>query len=45
MTSGLMLLIASKEHSKITKQVRMKFMEVEFDRVDKDKSGFSTKKN
>jgi hypothetical protein len=41
----LMLLIASKEHSKITKQVRMKFMEVEFDRVDKDKSGFSTKKN
>lgn len=35
----LMLLIAPNEHGKITKQEWMKFMEAEFDRLDKDKSG------
>lgn len=35
----LMLLIAPNEHGKITKQEWMKFMEAEFDRLDKNKSG------
>jgi hypothetical protein len=35
----LMLLIATNEKGKITKQEWMKFMEAEFDRLDKDKSG------
>ncbi len=35
----LMLLIDPNERGKITKQVWMKFMEAEFDRLDKDKSG------
>jgi hypothetical protein len=35
----LMLLIAPNEKGKITKQEWMKFMEAEFDRLDKDKSG------
>jgi len=34
----LMLLIAPNEHGEITKQECMKFMEAEFDRLDKDKS-------
>jgi Ca2+-binding EF-hand superfamily protein len=35
----LMLLIGPNENGKITKQEWMKFMESEFDRLDKDKSG------
>jgi EF hand len=35
----LMLLIDPNENGKITKQEWMKFMEAEFDRLDKDKSG------
>ena len=35
----LMLLIDPNENGKITKQAWMKFMESEFDRLDKDKSG------
>jgi hypothetical protein len=35
----LMLLIDPNEKGKITKQAWMKFMEAEFDRLDKDKSG------
>jgi EF hand domain-containing protein len=35
----LMLLIAPNEKGKLTKQEWMKFMEAEFDRLDKDKSG------
>jgi len=35
----LMLLIDPNERGKITKQAWMKFMEAEFDRLDKDKSG------
>ncbi|MGB2667899.1 MAG: hypothetical protein WAK48_28155 [Candidatus Acidiferrum sp.] len=35
----LMLLINPNERGKITKQEWMKFMEAEFDRLDKDKSG------
>lgn len=35
----LVLLIAPNERGKITKQEWMKFMEAEFDRLDKDNSG------
>lgn len=35
----LMLLIGPNENGKITKREWMKFMESEFDRLDKDKSG------
>jgi hypothetical protein len=35
----LLLLIGGDENGKITKQAWMKFMEAEFDRLDKDKSG------
>jgi hypothetical protein len=35
----LMLLIDPNENGKITKQAWMKFMESEFDRLDRDKSG------
>lgn len=35
----LMLLIDPNENGKITKKAWMKFMESEFDRLDKDKSG------
>jgi len=35
----LMLLIDPNQNGKITKQAWMKFMESEFDRLDKDKSG------
>ena len=35
----LMLLMDTNENGKISKQEWMKFMEAEFDRLDKDKSG------
>jgi len=35
----LMLLIGADKNGKISKQEWMKFMEAEFDRLDKDKSG------
>jgi Ca2+-binding EF-hand superfamily protein len=35
----LLLLMDADKNGKISKQERMKFMEAEFDRLDKDKSG------
>ena len=35
----LLILIGQEKHGRITKQEWMKFMEAEFDRLDKNKSG------